>query len=160
MRALSTAATGARRTFGAAFEATLILLVIMALALAVAMVTGRGPAAGSAFARGGSDIWIAQSSLRAADGSLQFKDEVAFGYRSDQAQSVQLQCYQPVGGSTLVFSDSQMVDGSGSGVSNPFTLGPSLAWDGGAASCKALLGYRANSGKYMVVAKVAFDVAP
>src|SRR4051795_13434205 len=144
MRALSTAASGTRRVFGAAFEATLILLVIAALAFAFAMVNGRAPATGSVFAKGGADIWIASSSLSAADSGLHFKDSVAFGYQSDKAQSIQLQCFQPVGSSNMVFSGSEQVSGT-SGISDPLALGPSLAWSGGGASCQALLGYRANT---------------
>jgi hypothetical protein len=158
MRALSTAASGTRRVFGAAFEATLILLVIAALAFAFAMVNGRAPSTGSVFAKGGADIWIASSSLTTSDSALHFTDSVSFGYQSDKSQSIQLQCFQP-GSSNMVFSATEQVSGT-SGISDPLALGPSPAWTGGAASCQALLGYRANSGKYTVVAKVAFDVAP
>jgi hypothetical protein len=157
MRAMSAAASALRRGTGAALEAVLILAVIAALVLAVTVVTGRDPATPGALARGSSDIWIANSDA-AAKAGLRFGDQVAFGYRSDTAQSIQLQCFKP-GTSSLVYSTGQLVTGA-SGTSDPFRLGPSAAWPDGAADCKALLGHRARSGKYMVEARVAFDVAP
>ena len=41
-----------------------------------------------------------------------------------------------------------------------FTLGPSLAWTGGAADCTGMLGHRSKSGRYVVEASVDFGVAP
>ena len=172
MKAVSTAASTLRHTFGVALEALLILAIAGALVFGAALATGLRPAgADSVFAaRGGngngggnggaSAIWIDQSSLRSTDATLHFQDSLGFGYTSDSATSIQLQCFQPVGSDALVFSDFRMLFEGGVGYGEPFTLGPSLAWTGGEASCTGILGHRSNSGRYMVEATVDFPVAP
>ena len=123
-----------------------LLLIILAL-LAVSS------APGAADARR-SSIWIEDSP------TLSFGQPVAFGYDSDRATSIQLHCFQPVGTTNLVFADSRMLFEGGWGYGEPFYLGPSAAWTEGAATCKAMLGHRLNSGKYMIEASLTFDVAP
>jgi hypothetical protein len=154
MRVLSTAASSVRHTTGALFEALLVLLVVAALALGAAALGGSAPGGADPVlaARGGSSIWIEGASARTADGGLQYGDDVTFGYRSDSAQSIQLQCYQ----GTLVFAASRMLSAG----DTSFALGPSLAWTGGAADCSGKLGHRSKSGRYVVEAHVDFAVAP
>jgi hypothetical protein len=159
MRIVSTIAAGSRHALIAVLEGTLVAAIAVALVFALAVTTGGAPgAADNALARGGSAIWIEGSSARAAD--LAFGRQVTFGYRSDSATSIQLQCYQPVGSDRLVFSDFRMLFEGGLGYGEPFDLGPSAAWTDGAASCKAMLGHRGKSGRYVVEASLRFDVAP
>jgi hypothetical protein len=120
------------------------------------VLTGDRPAgAGTTLARGGSSIWVQSPS-----GQPTFGGSVTFGYASSTATSVQLWCYQPVSSTRLVFADARMLYSGGVGYGEPFVLGPSAAWTGGAATCKAMLGHRSNSGKYMVEASITFGVAP
>jgi hypothetical protein len=155
-----------RHTTAALFEALLIIAVIAALVIGAAAIGGTVPAgAQSVFAarggnagtngHGGSSIWIESTTVRTVDGSLAFGSTVAFGYSSDTAQSIQLQCSQS---GVLVFADSRMLSESGSGYGESFAIGPSLAWTGGAADCTALLGHRSNNGRYFVEASVDFAV--
>lgn len=154
------AAASTRHGLTALAEAALIVAIAAALTFATAVATGHGPAgAGAALARGGSAIWIDQSSYRSA-GELSFGQDVNFGYRSDSATSIQLHCFQPAGSDRLVFADSRMLTADGWGYGTPFYLGPSGSWTEGAASCKAMLGNRSQSGKYRVEATVSFDVEP
>lgn len=163
MKVLFIAASGVRHTTKAVIEAVLILAIAVALILGTAALGGFSPGgADSALAarggngNGGSSIWIATSTARTADGGLQFGQSLTFGYTSDTAQSIQLRCYQPA--DALVFSAAQMLFEGGLGYGQPFTLGPSLAWTSGAASCTASLGHRSNSGRYVVEATVTFAV--
>jgi len=165
MRVGSAIGAVARHTLGVAAQAFLIVAIVAALVIAAATAIGTGPAgADSVFAArggnggGGSTIWVDTSTLRSADGTLQFGESLNFGYRSDTAQSIQLQCFQSAG--TLVFADSRMLFEGGLGYGEPFTLGPSLAWTGGEATCTGALGHRSHSGRYVVEAQVDFAVAP
>jgi len=155
MKAMSTAASTVRHTTGALFEALLILAVIAALVLGAAALGGSSPGGADpvlAARGGGSSIWIEDAAARTADGGLQFGDSVTFGYRSDSAQSIQLHCRQ---GGSLVFAAAGMLSAG----DTAFTLGPSLAWTGGAADCSGMLGHRSKSGRYVVEANVDFAVA-
>ena len=153
MKGMSTAVSTTRHATGAFLEAILIFAVIGALALGAAALSGSAPGGADPVlaARGGSSIWIEGASTRTTDGGLQFGDAVTFGYRSDSAQSIQLHCFQE----GLVFAASGMLSQG----DTAFTLGPSLAWAGGAADCTAMLGHRSKSGRYVVEAKVDFAVS-
>ncbi len=85
-----------------------------------------------------------------------FGDAVTFTWDSPQAQSIQLHCYQPAG--RLVFADARMLYEGGWGYGVPFVLGPSASWTGGDADCTAMLGYRAKSGHYRILASTSFHV--
>jgi hypothetical protein len=133
----------------------LVLAIIGALVLGAAALGGNSPGGADPVlaARGGnSSIWIEAPTARTDDGGLRFGGAVTFGYRSDSAQSIQLQCFQ----GTLVFAASRMLSGG----DTAFDLGPSVAWTGGAAECTGMLGHRSKSGRYVVEAKVDFAVAP
>ena len=159
MRVFSALGAGTRHATSAVVEGALIVAIAVALAFGFAVATGDAPgSADTALARGGSAIWIEGSAERAAN--LSFGQEVTFGYRSSGATSIQLQCYQPAGSDRLVFSDFRMLFEGGLGYGKAFDLGPSAAWTDGAADCKAMLGHRSKSGKYMVEASLRFDVAP
>ena len=153
MRAGSAISSGVRHTLEVGLQALLIAAIIALVALmfsAVYKPAGFIAGVGDTDARRAS-IWVMDSS-RSSDGALHYGDSVAFGYESSSAQSIQLHCYQDGG---LVLAAAGMVDGG----AESFDLGPSMAWSGGDASCEALLGHRAKSGKYVVEAKVAFAVA-
>ena len=95
-------------------------------------------------------VTAAPASITLDQAAPSFGDQVTFTWSSNRAESIQLQCSQS---GFLVFADGQLVR------NDPvFTLGPSLAWKGGAADCTALLGHRARSGRYMVEATVEFGV--
>jgi hypothetical protein len=141
-------------------EALVILAILVALVLGTALLAQSAPAGASGVqaakgGNGGATIWIESATILDADGGLRFGSEVMFGYRSDAAQSIQLQCF--VGGG-LVFADAHMLFEGGWGYGEPFTLGPSVSWTGGAADCTAMLGHRARNGRYVVEATVGFAV--
>jgi hypothetical protein len=160
MHQFSAPGAAIRHATTAVAEAALIVAIGVALVFGYAVATGAAPTtADQALARGGSAIWIDESSVRSTS-NLRFGQSLKFGYRSDAATSIQLQCYQPVGSDRLVFSDFRMLFEGGLGYGEPFDLGPSAAWTDGAASCKAMLGHRSKSGRYMVEASLRFDVAP
>jgi hypothetical protein len=145
-------------------EGLLLLAILGALVLGAALLGGSSPSgADSALAArggnggGGAALWIETSTARDSDGSLRFGGEVAFGYRSDTAQSIQLQCFVDGG---LVFADARMLFEGGAGYGEPFALGPSVSWTAGAADCTASLGHRARNGRYVVEASMGFAVAP
>jgi hypothetical protein len=153
MRAGSAINSGFRHAVEVGLQALLIAAIVALVALmfsAVYKPAGFIAGVADTDARRAS-IWIMDSS-RDSDGSLHYGESVSFGYESSSAESIQLHCFQDGG---LVFADSGMVNGS----AESFDLGPSMAWSGGDASCEALLGHRAKSGKYVVEAKISFSVA-
>jgi len=140
MKAVSTAASASRHTVLAVFEAILFVAVILAVAFAVAFVSGRPTSAGSALAAGGSSrtAWITlKQPTTAAAVQPSLGSEVAFatGYPTNvKNPRIEVLCYQ---GSDLVYGEAGSVDHS-------FLLGgASSAWlrAGGAAACTANLFY-------------------
>jgi hypothetical protein len=160
MRLISAAGGGVRHAMAAVTEAALVGAIGVALVFGLALAAGEAPAgADAALARGSSAIWIDASSVKSTT-TLVFGQALRFGYRSDTATSIQLQCFQPAGSDRLVFSDFRMLYPGGLGYGEPFALGPSASWTDGAATCKALLGHRSKSNRYMVEASLPFAVAP
>lgn len=85
-----------------------------------------------------------------------FGDEVTFSVVTDEpASTIQLHVYQE---DVLVFADSHAAFPGGYGYDDPFTLGPSASWTGGAAEATAMLGHRRKNGRFVVDAQVSFPV--
>lgn len=143
----------------------MVLLAALAATLALAAVPALAAKGGNAAAAGGggnggggnaSSIWVDTDSYR-SDGVMNYKDTMSFGYTtSEQYASIQLQCFQ---NGFLVFSASHAAYEGGYGYGQPFQLGPSYAWSGGAAQCVGILGHRASNGRYVEDASTNFDVA-
>lgn len=88
---------------------------------------------------------------------VRFGDQVTFTVEGADPTtgSIQLQAY--VDGA-LVFSAAHMTYPGGYGYGQPFTLGPSASWTGGAAEAVAILGHRRRNGHYRVDAQTTFPV--
>jgi hypothetical protein len=162
MGLFSSGVTAFRHTTKVIAEALLLLAIMGALVLGSALLWKSAPAGADAVqaakggsGAGGASLWIETASLRDADG-LHFGADVMFGYRSELAQSIQLQCFIDGG---LVFGDARMLFEGGAGYGEPFTLGGSLSWTEGAADCTATLGHRARNGRFVTEATLGFAVA-
>jgi hypothetical protein len=140
MKAVSTAASASRHTVLAVVEAILVVAVILAAAFAIAFLSGRPTAAGSALAANGGtrEAWITlKQSTSAAAVHPSLGSEVAFatGYPTNvKNPRIEVLCYQ---GSDLVYGEAGSVD-------HTFQLGgASSAWlrAGGPAECTANLFY-------------------
>ncbi len=163
MNVLWAAGSSVRHSVKVVAEGLLLVAILSALVLGGALLGGSSPpgadpalAARGGNGNGGSALWIEASTLR-DEGALHFGQDVAFGYRSDTAQSIQLQCTVDGG---LVFADARMLFEGGAGYGEPFALGPSISWTDGSADCTASLGHRSRNGRYVVEATLGFAVAP
>lgn len=121
--------------------------------------------------KGGSSIWIDASSYRAADGKLHVGQSVMVGFKTSYVDTtggtgpwLQLQCYRAGSGyegqldGVLILSDSRAGFPGGWGYGTPFTLS-GTSWHLGPANCKAVVGHKTNSGRFMVEASTSFYVA-
>jgi hypothetical protein len=125
VRAFSTAASGARRTFGAALEAVLLLAIVAALIFGASALAGIRPAgAGSVFAKGGGNggggasntappsIDLVQPTSAAVSSTwpaLGQEVDFAVAYGNVKDPRVEVLCYQPTDPSGY----AMFVDGKG-----------------------------------------------
>lgn len=87
---------------------------------------------------------------------VHFQDEVTFTTQTDKPNSsIQLQCFQD---GVLVFAAAHSANPGGYGYGDPFQLGPSSVWTGGAADAVAVLGHRTKGGKFISDDEVEFPV--
>ncbi len=88
-----------------------------------------------------------------------FESDVTFTVTDanlDEHPTIQLQCFQD---GQLVFATAHAAYPGGYGYGDPFKLGPSYAWSGGAAEGHAVLGHRnSHNGKFVVDAETSFAI--
>ena len=142
-----------------------ISLIALAAASVLTVAGSVDAAKGGNGGGGKASIWIDEgATARAADGNMHYSDQAKFGhetsYTDDRGRGpwIELRCEQD---GEVVYREWRAGFEGGYRYGEPHNLGPSAAWDGGAADCTGLLGhYSKNFSKFMVDATVDFHVMP
>ena len=148
MRAVSTAAAGAKHALGATAQAFLILAIIAMLVIAVSMVTNTRPAGA---------VGVLAGRGHTASASITVSDTVFGGSttaRTDPGMWVKVDCYQD---GRWVYGQYKQADSSGDAVLGWF--GPTPNWSGGSANCTAQEGSWSRNGRWRGGASTDFFVS-
>jgi hypothetical protein len=154
VKAVSTAASTVRHTFGVALEAVLLLAIVAALIFGAALLAGVPPGgADSVFAaKGGSGNGHGGGAITVPDGVFAGTTTATVNPGGSGSWAF-AQCYQ---GGTLVYAQYVEADSTNRAT---FTLGPTPLWTGGSANCTAEEGVWGSSGRWRTVAETTFDVS-